>query len=111
MALRRVLHVCSDSSCSTIAPHTPLLGRYRRVRGLFAGTEHWASFDCFASQKLEAFRSSSKGIHTLAKAVQELVKKGKTDDEVVLHADWQAMLEVCLWGESDGFQYRLGALC
>ncbi|ORY72884.1 DUF89-domain-containing protein [Leucosporidium creatinivorum] len=73
---------------------------YRRVRGLFASTSHWATFDCFASQKIEAFRSSSKGIHTLATAVAELVKKGKTDDEAVLHADWQAMLEVCLWGNA-----------
>lgn len=35
--------------------------------------------------------------------MQELVKKGKTDDEAVLHADWQAMLEVCLWGELQSF--------
>lgn len=73
---------------------------YRRIRGIFASTEHWKLFDCFASQKLEAFRSSSKGIMTLAQSVQQLVAQGPPTDEEILHADWIKMLEVCLWGAS-----------
>ncbi|SGY19843.1 BQ5605_C017g08345 [Microbotryum silenes-dioicae] len=72
---------------------------YRRLRAMFSSTEHWRSFDCFASQKLGAFRSSATGIYALARSVQDLVKKGQPSEQE-LHADFIKMLEICLWGNA-----------
>lgn len=93
------LSVESRPHALTYTLSVSLFVSYRRVRGVFAHTTHWSGFDCFATQKLEAFRSSAKGIMTLAQSVQQLVQQGPSTDEQVLHADWIKMLEVCLWGE------------
>lgn len=70
--------------------------RYRHLRILFAATKHWNSFDPFATQKLDAFRSSASGIYALAKSLQGRVDKGKVTDQTELEAEWISMLEVDL---------------
>lgn len=69
---------------------------YRHLRTLFAATEHWNSFDPFATQKLDAFRSSASGIYALAKSLQGRVDKGAVTDQAELEAEWVSMLEVDL---------------
>ncbi|SCV73182.1 BQ2448_7107 [Microbotryum intermedium] len=76
-----------------------LYADYRRLRAMFASTVHWRTFDCFASQKLGAFRSSATGIYALARSVQDLVKKGQPNEQE-LQADLIKMLAICLWGNA-----------
>ncbi|KAK4051470.1 Hairy/enhancer-of-split with YRPW motif protein 2 [Microbotryomycetes sp. JL221] len=73
--------------------------RYRRIRTLFAATKHFSSFDPFATQKLDTFRSSMDGIMALARSMQQLVRKGLPTDTQA-HADWITMVEICLWGNA-----------
>ncbi|KAK4050006.1 Hairy/enhancer-of-split with YRPW motif protein 2 [Microbotryomycetes sp. JL201] len=71
---------------------------YRRIRCLFEQLKHFQSFDPFAQQKIDTFRSSKDGIMALARTMKQLIDKGRPTDKDVLHADWVAMIEVCLWG-------------
>ncbi|KAI5477683.1 duf89 domain protein [Pseudohyphozyma bogoriensis] len=73
---------------------------YRRLRSYFANSTHWKTFDIFATQKIGAFRSSARGVHALARSVEELTAKGKITDPVELENEWTKMLEVCLWGNA-----------
>ncbi|GAA5876907.1 hypothetical protein JCM1840_002700 [Sporobolomyces johnsonii] len=73
---------------------------YRRLRGLFATTQHWNQFDPFASQKLETWRSSAAGAAALAKSLQKLVEQGKREDEAHLRRDYIELMEICLWGNA-----------
>ncbi|GJN93724.1 hypothetical protein Rhopal_006781-T1 [Rhodotorula paludigena] len=73
---------------------------YRRLRGLFAVTQHWNLFDPFASQKLSTWRSSATGAAALAVSLQKLVDGGRVSDEQQLKLDLLSMLEVDLWGNA-----------
>ena len=72
------------------------LRSYRHLRILFASTKHWTQFDPFATQKLDAFRSSAAGIYALAKSLQQRVDNGAVTDEKELEAEWVSMLEIDL---------------
>ncbi|BGP43169.1 Hairy/enhancer-of-split with YRPW motif protein 2 [Rhodotorula kratochvilovae] len=76
---------------------------YRRLRGLFAVTKHWALFDPFASQKLSTWRSSAAGAAALAHSLEKLVAAGPVDPAAEadkLKLDLLGMLEVDLWGNA-----------
>lgn len=74
---------------------------------MFALSEHFKSFDPFATQKLNAFRSSEKSIITLASSFQKLVladskslAKGEERNEEGVREQWIQMMEMCLWGNA-----------
>ncbi|GAA5885830.1 hypothetical protein JCM16303_000071, partial [Sporobolomyces ruberrimus] len=73
---------------------------YRTLRGYFSTTQHWSSFDPFASQKLSTWKSSSDSVVQLSKTLNELVKKGRVEDREELHRDWKVMMETMLWGNA-----------
>ncbi|GAA5875787.1 hypothetical protein JCM3774_006457 [Rhodotorula dairenensis] len=73
---------------------------YRRLRGMFAVTQHWAQFDIFATQKLNAWRSSAAGAAALAKSLKKLVADGPQTEQDKLKLDLIGMLEVDLWGNA-----------
>lgn len=100
LALRRVLYVrppCLPHAC-VADPGC----RYRRLRLLFAASQHWATFDPFQTQKLSAFRSSATGIMTLAESIQVLVKRGKPEEEELHAVRSRGRL---------GFQLKLALVC
>ncbi|KAM0786168.1 hypothetical protein ACM66B_006975 [Microbotryomycetes sp. NB124-2] len=73
---------------------------YRRMRCMFQLSKQFRQFDPFRQQKMDTFRSSKDGIMALANTMKQLVNKGKPTSQDVLHADWIAMIEVCLWGNA-----------
>lgn len=78
---------------------------YRRLRGLFAATQHWSSFDPFLSQKISTWRSSASGAAALAETLEKLVSAGAHDPSTAagrdkMRLDLLGMLEVDLWGNA-----------
>ncbi|GAA5847063.1 hypothetical protein JCM3766R1_000602 [Sporobolomyces carnicolor] len=73
---------------------------YRTVRGYFATTQHWRDFDPFASQKLSTWKSSKSSAVQLATTLNQLVERGRVEDEQELHHDWTVMMETMLWGNA-----------
>ncbi|GAA5931130.1 damage-control phosphatase ARMT1 family protein [Sporobolomyces koalae] len=73
---------------------------YRKLRGMFATTQHWNEFDPFASQKLSTWRSSKSSVVELSKTLNELVQRGRVTDLEELHRDWKIMMETMLWGNA-----------
>ncbi|GAA5967851.1 hypothetical protein JCM8115_000383 [Rhodotorula mucilaginosa] len=73
---------------------------YRRLRGMFAVTKYWSHFDVFATQKLNAWRSSAAGAAALAKSLEKLVADAPQTEQDKLKLDLIGMLEVDLWGNA-----------
>lgn len=67
---------------------------------MFAVTTHWNQFDVFATQKLNAWRSSAAGAAALAKSLEKLVADGPQTEQDKLKLDLIGMLEVDLWGNA-----------
>ncbi|KAI1336343.1 DUF89-domain-containing protein [Xylariaceae sp. FL0016] len=80
---------------------------YRRIHTSFTLSTHWKSYDVFARQKINTFRSSRPAVLELAAKYKELVSqmeadKGKSGAE---HEEAQKILftemcEICLWGNA-----------
>ena len=82
---------------------------YRRMNTLFARSKHWRSYDIFARQKIDTFKSSQKAVIQLASRYKDLidqVKGGKAEAfspeesrkaELLL---FNEMAEACLWGNA-----------
>ncbi|GAA5999275.1 hypothetical protein JCM5350_004977 [Sporobolomyces pararoseus] len=73
---------------------------YRYLRSLFQTTKHFNSFDPFGSQKLSTWKSSKTSVLQLTSTLNELVSKGRVEDQVELHKDWRVMMETMLWGNA-----------
>lgn len=75
------------------------------MNSYFATTKHWKSYDFFARQKNETFRSSRPAVVELAARYRELVAeieqgKAKGADEEAEKLLFTEMCEVCLWGNA-----------
>ena len=75
---------------------------YRRLRTLFALSTHWKSFDPFAFQKINAFRSSESSILLLAESFDVLLssRSGEGVEMARLEREFREMMEICLWGNA-----------
>lgn len=74
---------------------------YRRLRTLFALSTHWKSFDPFAFQKINAFRSSESSILLLAESFDVLLSSREGEVEMGrLEREFREMMEMCLWGNA-----------
>ncbi|GAP92785.2 putative venom protein 2 [Rosellinia necatrix] len=80
---------------------------YRRISTSFSLSTHWKSYDVFARQKINTFRSSRPAVLELAARYKDLVAqmdadKGRVGGE---HDEAQKLLftemcEICLWGNA-----------
>ncbi|KAJ1328940.1 damage-control phosphatase [Microdochium nivale] len=83
---------------------------YRRVSTFFSMSQHWKSYDIFARQKNDTFRSSRPAVYEIATRFKDLVRDltakpkdtSKTSQE---HEEAQKLLfvemcEICLWGNA-----------
>lgn len=78
---------------------------YRRISTFFSLTKHWKSYDIFARQKMDTFRTSRNAIVELAARYKELVSqlranKDATYDEEAEKLLFSEMFEICLWGNA-----------
>ncbi|KAI0438819.1 hypothetical protein F4803DRAFT_533690 [Xylaria telfairii] len=90
---------------------------YRRISACFRLSTHWASYDVFARQKINTFRSSRPAVLELAARYKDLVTQlqqqqthkssTKADDDDENDDDDEArkllfieMCEICLWGNA-----------
>ncbi|KAF4344367.1 HRT2-high level expression reduced Ty3 transposition [Fusarium beomiforme] len=78
---------------------------YRRIAAIFRLTEHWKSYDLFARQKMDTFRSSRPAVLELASNYRQLVEqlradKDSTHDPNAEKTLFQEMFEICLWGNA-----------
>ncbi|KXJ92562.1 hypothetical protein Micbo1qcDRAFT_188133 [Microdochium bolleyi] len=83
---------------------------YRRMSTSFSLSEHWKSYDVFARQKADTFRSSRPAVYELASHFKDLVPKltAKPDDTGKTAAEheeaqkllFKEMCEICLWGNA-----------
>ena len=75
--------------------------RYRRIRALFAHTQHWQEYDPFAKQKIGTFASAAPGVFALALSVNNLIESpAKTEDPEYLQAAFLELAQVALWGNA-----------
>lgn len=73
LALCRVLSV-STRARGDVAPLKDCTdGRYRLLRSMFALTTHWKEYDSFFESKAQTYKSSSRAIVHLAKALNGMV--------------------------------------
>lgn len=84
---------------------------YRRISSIFKQTRHWKSYDLFARQKMETFRSSRPAVLELAARYKDILtslreKRSQTDaqtPEQIEEAEkilFTEMCEICLWGNA-----------
>ncbi|KAI1736660.1 hypothetical protein F4680DRAFT_253227 [Xylaria scruposa] len=88
---------------------------YRRISTSFTLSTHWKSYDVFARQKINTFRSSRPAVLELAARYKDLVTQIKADDKdggenaknAAAADDDEArrllfteMCEICLWGNA-----------
>ncbi|KAI0392819.1 DUF89-domain-containing protein [Xylariaceae sp. FL0594] len=80
---------------------------YRRISTYFRQSTHWKSYDVFARQKINTFRSSRPAVLELAARYKDLVTqmeadKSKTDAETeeARKLLFTEMCEICLWGNA-----------
>ncbi|KAI0199471.1 hypothetical protein F4808DRAFT_212929 [Astrocystis sublimbata] len=83
---------------------------YRRVASSFALSTHWKSYDVFARQKINTFRSSRPAVLELAARYKEIVEadrkastsKGEETGEEAQKKQllFTEMCEICLWGNA-----------
>jgi len=82
----------------------------RRISSIFKQTKHWKSYDLFARQKMETFRSSRPAVLELAARYKDIVTgmqekrepsapqaPDQIEAEKVLFTE---MCEICLWGNA-----------
>lgn len=85
--------------------HGTELDCHRRISTFFSLTKHWKSYDIFARQKMDTFRTSRNAIVELAARYKELVtqlraNKDATHDEEAEKLLFSEMFEICLWGNA-----------
>ncbi|KAI1350222.1 DUF89-domain-containing protein [Xylaria sp. FL0043] len=80
---------------------------YRRMNTSFSLSTHWKSYDVFARQKMNTFRSSRPAVLELATRYMDIIKqlkadKGKAGDEndEARKLLFTEMCEICLWGNA-----------
>lgn len=80
---------------------------YRRIATFFSLSEHWKSYDVFASQKISTFRSSRPAVIELASRYHDLITQMEKKDTKHGHEADEAerilfmeMCEICLWGNA-----------
>ncbi|KAF3023142.1 hypothetical protein E8E14_013892 [Neopestalotiopsis sp. 37M] len=80
---------------------------YRRIATHFSLSQHWKSYDIFARQKMNTFRSSRPAVLELASRYKNIVtqiqsdksKSGPEADEAQKILFYE-MMEICLWGNA-----------
>jgi uncharacterized protein with ATP-grasp and redox domains len=77
----------------------------RRMSTFFTTTKHWKSYDMFARQKMDTFRSSRPAVLELASKYKEFVQQLRADKEVTHNPEaekllFSEMFEICLWGNA-----------
>ncbi len=77
----------------------------RRIWTSFSLSQHWKSYDVFAAQKINTFRSSRPAVLELAARYKDLVKqldghKGKPIDTEAEKLLFTEVCEICLWGNA-----------
>ncbi|PTB63421.1 DUF89-domain-containing protein [Trichoderma citrinoviride] len=78
---------------------------YRRISSFFRMTEKWRSYDIFARQKTDTFRSSRSAVVELAARYVDIISKIRADKNAAHDAEAEKILfiemcEVCLWGNA-----------
>ncbi|KAI0196675.1 hypothetical protein EV127DRAFT_450524 [Xylaria flabelliformis] len=87
---------------------------YRRISTSFTLSTHWKSYDVFARQKINTFRSSRPAVLELAARYKDIVTQMKADEDrkKATNADdddvddearrllFTEMCEICLWGNA-----------
>ncbi|KAL6693749.1 hypothetical protein J3F84DRAFT_379821 [Trichoderma pleuroticola] len=78
---------------------------YRRLNTFFTTTQHWKSYDLFARQKIDSFRTSRNAVAELAARYQDIVTKIRADKNITHDSEaekilFMEMCEVCLWGNA-----------
>ncbi|KAK1240505.1 hypothetical protein MKX07_004533 [Trichoderma sp. CBMAI-0711] len=78
---------------------------YRRINSFFTTTKHWKSYDIFARQKTDTFRTSRNAVVELAARYVDIISKLRTDKNAAHDVEAEKILftemcEVCLWGNA-----------
>ncbi|KAF4545161.1 uncharacterized protein LTHEOB_5572 [Lasiodiplodia theobromae] len=80
---------------------------YRRINTAFTLSQNWKSYDIFARQKMDTFRSSRPAVLELAARYKDLItqlESGKAqsqeDKEEADKILFMEMCEICLWGNA-----------
>jgi uncharacterized protein with ATP-grasp and redox domains len=82
-----------------------LLTVQRRISTFFSLSTHWKSYDIFARQKMDTFRTSRKAVLELATRYRELVNQLAADKDATHDIEAEKILfaeffEICLWGNA-----------
>ncbi|KAM4064520.1 protein-glutamate O-methyltransferase C1393.13 [Hirsutella rhossiliensis] len=78
---------------------------YRRISTFFQLTKHWKSYDMFARQKIDTFRTSRNAVLELASRYRELIEQLRADKDITRDDEAEKLLfseffEICLWGNA-----------
>ncbi|KAF4981876.1 hypothetical protein FZEAL_2396 [Fusarium zealandicum] len=78
---------------------------YRRMSTFFQNSKHWKSYDMYARQKMDTFRSSRPAVLELASKYKQFVQqlranKDSTHDAEAEKLLFTEMFEICLWGNA-----------
>ncbi|KAI9598999.1 hypothetical protein BDF19DRAFT_429775 [Syncephalis fuscata] len=71
---------------------------YRRVRGFFAQSIHWQTYDPFARQKQEALEHSATSINLLVKQLHAILRDAATSDITTQQKAFFELATISLWG-------------
>ena len=82
-----------------------LIGQGRRISTFFTLTKHWKTYDMFARQKINTFRSSRPAVLELAARYKDIIADLKADttkthDPEAEKLLFTEMFEICLWGNA-----------
>lgn len=89
-----------------LAPRNPqLISTGRRANTFFTTSQHWKTYDFFARQKINTFRSSRPAVLELAARYRELVHEIETSTPATASEESERLLfvemcEICLWGNA-----------
>ncbi|KFH42637.1 hypothetical protein ACRE_066470 [Hapsidospora chrysogenum ATCC 11550] len=77
----------------------------RRISTFFSLSKHWKTYDIFARQKMDTFRTSRKAVLELSKRYKELIEELKANKNVTHDVEaekvlFSEMFEICLWGNA-----------
>ncbi|KAM5356582.1 hypothetical protein ACJ41O_003228 [Fusarium nematophilum] len=78
---------------------------YRRISTFFQNTNHWKSYDMFARQKMDTFRSSRPAVLELASKYRQFIEQLRADKDATHDPNAERLLftemfEICLWGNA-----------
>lgn len=78
---------------------------HSRLNTFFTTTQHWKSYDLFARQKIDSFRTSRNAVAELAARYEDIVTKIRADKNITHDSEaekilFMEMCEVCLWGNA-----------